>query len=202
MPPSFALHLAMPILHDFRRVSPEVEINLSSPSGVGSPLDEVDAAVVYSKPMVTGLIADLLWSEHVSILCQPGHAVRHAGLSLAAFVAASEVWLIVDRLTCRAGCAAIIRRGCRSSWGSAVRRGLIAQCRHIRICPSSPSPCARSCGCSASSAVTSGARAQGRKGDGEPGVILHACATRVGTWNTSALPASQQVLTFLGPTGG
>lgn len=91
MPPSFALHLAMPILHEFRRVSPEVEINLLSPSGVGPPLSQVDAAVVYSKPMVTELITDLLWSEHLSILCHPRHAEQHAGLSLADFIAASEL---------------------------------------------------------------------------------------------------------------
>lgn len=34
MPPSFGLHPAMPSLHDFRRVSREVEINLLTPNGV------------------------------------------------------------------------------------------------------------------------------------------------------------------------
>ena len=37
MPPSFAVHLAVPILRDFRRAAAEVEIDLVSPYGVGPP---------------------------------------------------------------------------------------------------------------------------------------------------------------------
>jgi DNA-binding transcriptional LysR family regulator len=61
MPPSFAVQLAVPILRDFRRASSEVEIDLVSPSAVGPPLSDVDVAVIYSKPTVTHMIADLLW---------------------------------------------------------------------------------------------------------------------------------------------
>ena len=39
MPPSFAAHLAVPILRDFRRAAAEVEIDLVSPYGVGPPLE-------------------------------------------------------------------------------------------------------------------------------------------------------------------
>ena len=91
MPPSFAVHLAVPILRDFRRASAEVEIDLVSPYGVGPPLNDVDVAVIYSKPMVTDLVADLLWPVHLSLLCHPEIAERHAGKTLAEFVAANEL---------------------------------------------------------------------------------------------------------------
>src|ERR1700676_1169624 len=61
MPPSFAIHLAVPILRDFRRANSEVEIDLVSPYGVGPPPNDVDVAVVYSKPTVTDSVSDLLW---------------------------------------------------------------------------------------------------------------------------------------------
>src|SRR6202789_494692 len=60
MPPSFAVHLAVPILRDFRRAAPDVEIDLVSYYGVGPPPSDVDVAVVYSKPTVTDLVTDLL----------------------------------------------------------------------------------------------------------------------------------------------
>jgi DNA-binding transcriptional LysR family regulator len=91
MPPSFAVHLAVPILRDFRVACSEVEIDLVSPYGVGPPLNDVDVAVVYSKPMVTDLITDLLWPAHLSVLCHPQLAARHAGKDLAAFIAANEI---------------------------------------------------------------------------------------------------------------
>jgi DNA-binding transcriptional LysR family regulator len=91
MPPSFAVHLAVPILRDFRRAAAEVEIDLVSPYGVGPPLNDVDVAVVYSKPTVTDLVTDLLWPVHLSLVCHPGVADRHAGRSLAEFIAANEL---------------------------------------------------------------------------------------------------------------
>ena len=91
MPPSFASHLAVPILKEFPRASSEVEIDLVSPYGVGPPLSDVDVAVVYSKPMVTDLVTDLLWSVHLSMLCHPELAARHAGKDPAAFIAANEI---------------------------------------------------------------------------------------------------------------
>ena len=97
MPPTFAAHLAVPILRDFRRAAAEVEIDLVSPYGVGPPLNEVDVAVVYSKPTVTDLVKDLLWPVRLSILCHPNIAVRCKGKSLAEFIESNE--LIHVRLT-------------------------------------------------------------------------------------------------------
>jgi DNA-binding transcriptional LysR family regulator len=91
MPPSFAVQLAVPILRDFRRASAEVEIDLVSPYGVGPPLNEVDVAVIYSKPAVTHMIADLLWPVRLSLLCHPALAARHAGRDLASFLADNEL---------------------------------------------------------------------------------------------------------------
>jgi DNA-binding transcriptional LysR family regulator len=91
MPPSFAAYLAVPILRDFRRAAPEVEIDLVSPHGVGPPPADVDVAVVYSKPTVTDLVTDLLWPVHLSLLCHPDVAARHADKTLAQFVEANEL---------------------------------------------------------------------------------------------------------------
>ena len=91
MPPSFAVHLAVPILRDFKRAAAEVEIDLVSPYGVGPPPGDVDVAVVYSKPTVTELVTDLLWPVRLSMLCHPSVAERHAGATLANFVAANEL---------------------------------------------------------------------------------------------------------------
>ena len=91
MPPSFAVHLAVPILRDFRRAAAEVEIDLVSPYAVGPPLTDVDVAVVYSKPTVTNLVTDLLWPVRLSLVCHPSIAERHAGKSLPEFVEANEL---------------------------------------------------------------------------------------------------------------
>src|SRR5215468_8010790 len=91
MPPSFAVQLAVPILRDFRRESTEVDIDLISPYGVGPPLGDVDVAVVYSKPAVTDLVADLLWSVRPTLLCHPSVATAHVGKDLAAFIEANEI---------------------------------------------------------------------------------------------------------------
>ena len=91
MPPSFAVHLAVPILRDFRRAAAEVEIDLVSPYGVGPPPGDVDVAVVYSKPTVTDLVTDLLWPVHLRMLCHPSVAARGAGKSLAEFIAGNEL---------------------------------------------------------------------------------------------------------------
>jgi DNA-binding transcriptional LysR family regulator len=91
MPPSFAVHLAVPILRDFRRAAPDVEIDLVSPYGVGPPPSDVDVAVVYSKPTVTDLVKDLLWPVHLSLLCHPSIAARCEGKSLAEFIESNEL---------------------------------------------------------------------------------------------------------------
>ena len=91
MPPTFAVHLAVPILRDFRREAAEVEIDLVSYYGVGPPPSDVDVAVVYSKPTVTDLVTDLLWPVRLSLLCHPNLAARHAGKSLAEFIESNEL---------------------------------------------------------------------------------------------------------------
>ncbi len=91
MPPSFALHLAVPILRDFRRVVSEVEIDLVSPSSVGPPLSDVDVAVVYSKPAVTDMVRDLLWPVKMSLLCAPAIAANHSGKTLQEIIEANEL---------------------------------------------------------------------------------------------------------------
>ncbi|MGB8328093.1 MAG: LysR substrate-binding domain-containing protein [Steroidobacteraceae bacterium] len=91
MPPSFAMHLAVPILRDFRRANQEIEIDLVSPYGVGPPPNDVDVAVIYSKPTVTDLVSDLLWPVRLGIVCHPTVAARHAGKDLAAFIRDNEL---------------------------------------------------------------------------------------------------------------
>lgn len=91
MPPSFAVQLAVPILRDFRKTSAEVDIDLVSPAAVGPLLADVDVAVVYSKPMVTDLVADLLWPVQLCLLCHPQVAEQHRGKDLAAFIEANEI---------------------------------------------------------------------------------------------------------------
>lgn len=91
MPPSFAVQLAVPILRDFRRASTEVDIDLISPYGVGPALGDTDVAVVYSKPVVTDLVTDLLWPVRLSVLCHPNIAASHRGKGLAAFIEANEI---------------------------------------------------------------------------------------------------------------
>jgi DNA-binding transcriptional LysR family regulator len=99
MPPSFAVQLAVPILRDFRQASTEVDIDLISPAAAGPPLGDVDVAVIYSRPMVTDLVADLLWSVRLSVLCHPRIAAEHAGKGLAGFIEANElVHVRIDEL--------------------------------------------------------------------------------------------------------
>ena len=97
MPPSFAMHVAVPILREFRRANAEVDIDLISPYDIGPAQADADIAVVYSKPTVTNLVSDLLWPEQLGILCHPDLAARHAGLDLPSFIQANE--LIHVRLT-------------------------------------------------------------------------------------------------------
>jgi len=91
MPPSFAVHLAVPILRDFRRAAAEVDIDLVSAYGAGPPPSDVDVAVVYSKPTVTDLVTDLLWPVNLSLLCHPNIAAGHAGKSLPEFIESNEL---------------------------------------------------------------------------------------------------------------
>ena len=59
--------------------------------GVGPPPSDVDVAVLYSKPTVTDMVTDLLWPVHLSVLCHPNIAARHAGKSLSEFIESNEL---------------------------------------------------------------------------------------------------------------
>jgi len=91
MPPSFAVQLAVPILRDFRQASADVDIDLISPYRVGPALGDVDVAVLYSRPMVTDLVTDLLWAVRPTVLCHPDIAAKHAGEDLATFIESNEL---------------------------------------------------------------------------------------------------------------
>jgi DNA-binding transcriptional LysR family regulator len=91
MPPSFAEHLFVPVLHEFRETNPEVEIDLVSPYGIGPPSGDVDIAVIYSRPSVTERVSDLLWPCQLGIVCHPDVAARHAGETLEQFIRHTEL---------------------------------------------------------------------------------------------------------------
>ncbi len=91
MPPSFAVHLAVPILRDFRRAAADVEIDLVSPYGVGPPLTDVDIAVVYSRPMVTDLVTNLLWPVRLRLICHPQIASINKGKNLSELIESNEL---------------------------------------------------------------------------------------------------------------
>ncbi len=91
LPPSFATQLAVPILRDFRRDCPDVDIDIVSPYGVGTSPNDVDVAVIYSRPTSGDAVSDLLWPIRPTILCHPELARQHAGKDLAGFIAANEI---------------------------------------------------------------------------------------------------------------
>lgn len=91
MPPSFAARLAVPMLREFRQANPELAIDLVSPADTRAPLTDADVAVLYSRPMVTDLVSDLLWPVRLTLLCHPQVAARTAGKSLTEFIEANEL---------------------------------------------------------------------------------------------------------------
>jgi DNA-binding transcriptional LysR family regulator len=100
MPPSFAMHLAVPLMRNFRSLNPEIEIDLHTPYGTGLPTSDVDVAVIYSKPQITSLVTDLLWPEHLGLLCHPSLLERHKNKPLASFLQDNELLHIrIDEFT-------------------------------------------------------------------------------------------------------
>jgi len=91
MAPSFAVRLAVPLLRDFRQTHSGIEIDLVSPAGNDAPLADADVTVTYSMPMVTDLVADLLWPVRLTVLCHPQLAARQAGRSLEEFIQSNEL---------------------------------------------------------------------------------------------------------------
>jgi len=124
MPPSFAAHLMVPILQDFRCANPEVEIDVVSPYGIGPPASDVDVAVLYSRPSVTDRVSDLLWPAKLGILCHPDLAARHAGKNLETFIRDNElVHMRVEGLPRRHFWSQFVRH--HGLAGLEVERGLV-----------------------------------------------------------------------------
>jgi DNA-binding transcriptional LysR family regulator len=91
LPPTFAQLLAVPILRDFRRVCPDVILDIESAHTIGLPARDSDAAVIYAKPQVSDRVSNLLWMERLTPLCHPDVAARAKGRDLAAFLAETEL---------------------------------------------------------------------------------------------------------------
>ena len=124
MPPSFAEHLFVPVLHEFRAANPEVEIDLVSPYGIGPPAGDVDIAVLYSRPAVTERVSDLLWPCRLGIVCHPDIAARHANKSLEQFIREVElVHMRVEGLPRRQRWTQFVQQAGLS--GLEVDRGLV-----------------------------------------------------------------------------
>lgn len=83
MPPSFAHHLAVPILRDFRKDCPDVVIEVT-----GAGRRDADLTVAYARQQVGELVSDLLWDARLTPLCHPDLA-RGGGLQ--AFLADGEL---------------------------------------------------------------------------------------------------------------
>lgn len=83
MPPSFAHHLAVPILRDFRKDCPDVVIEVTGPGR-----RDADLTVAYARQQVGELVSDLLWDARLTPLCHPDLLY---GDGLQAFVARGEL---------------------------------------------------------------------------------------------------------------
>jgi DNA-binding transcriptional LysR family regulator len=95
LPPTLAQWLAVPILRNFRRVCPDVILDIESPNHVGLPSRDTDAAVIYAKPHVSDRVSNLLWMERLTPMCHPDVAARANGhdvaTDLAPFLAGAEL---------------------------------------------------------------------------------------------------------------
>ena len=91
LPPTFAHLLAVPLLRDFRRVCPDVILDIESAHNVGLPARDTDAAVIYAKPQVSDRVSNLLWMERLTPMCHPEVAARAQGRDLGAFLSGTEL---------------------------------------------------------------------------------------------------------------
>lgn len=91
MPSTFAHNLAVPILREFRDAFPDIMLDLMIPNRVGMPENNSDIAVVYSKPEVNDLIADLLWHVRLTPLCHPSLLEKRQSDKLAGFLEENEI---------------------------------------------------------------------------------------------------------------
>ncbi|MFM5883967.1 MAG: LysR family transcriptional regulator [Novosphingobium sp.] len=91
VPPSLLQQMFMPMLAEFRRLHPEIRIDLSSANVTGLPSTELDMAIVYDRPDVDDLVTDLLWMVRVAPLCSAETAKDADGKSLEAFLGGQEL---------------------------------------------------------------------------------------------------------------
>lgn len=91
VPPTLLQQHILPILRDFRREFPEILVDVFSTHGTGLPPSDIDMGIVFDRPSVDDKVTDLLWMVRVTPVCSPALAARHAGASLADFLAANEL---------------------------------------------------------------------------------------------------------------
>lgn len=91
LPPTFAHLLAVPMLREFRKICPDVILDIESAHTIGLPARDTDAAVIYAKPQVSDRVSNLLWMERLTPLCHPDVAARARGRDLAGFLAETEL---------------------------------------------------------------------------------------------------------------
>ncbi|MFT5590941.1 MAG: DNA-binding transcriptional LysR family regulator [Bradyrhizobium sp.] len=91
MPSTFAHNLAVPILREFRSAFLDVILDIVIHNNVGVPFSSSDVAVVYAKPDVNDLIADLLWHVRLTPLCHPSLVQEQPPCDLAAFISKNEI---------------------------------------------------------------------------------------------------------------
>ncbi len=91
MPPSLLNQMALPMLQDFRREFPDVQIDVSSSHVTGLPAHELDVAVVYDRPNVDDRVTDLLWMVRTTPVCSPEVARTIGGRDITAFLGGQEL---------------------------------------------------------------------------------------------------------------
>ena len=91
MPPSLLNQMALPMLQDFRREFPDVQIDVSSSHVTGLPHHELDVAVVYDRPNVDDRVTDLLWMVRTTPVCSPEVARTIGGRDITAFLGGQEL---------------------------------------------------------------------------------------------------------------
>ena len=91
VPPSLLQQIVLPMIQDFHREHPEIEIDISSSHVTGLPMTETDMAIVFDRPHVDDRVTDLLWMVRVAPVCSPQTAARHAGKELEAFLADNQL---------------------------------------------------------------------------------------------------------------
>ncbi len=91
IPPSLLYQTALPLLHGFRQLHPEIRIDVTTSNVTGTPQGNVDMAIVFDRPNVDDRVTDLLWMVRVAPLCSPATLAAHPGKSLEGFLASAEL---------------------------------------------------------------------------------------------------------------